>query len=834
MSYITEETRAGLEEKIREAGGNELFFVATFSPEGAIESFRVLARGNGCSVPAIVDSAKHGEVVIHNHPSGDLTPSEPDIHMASVFGNRGVGFFIINNDATELYAVVEPFADNKTTPLDIEGLVGYLEPGGEVSRAVGTGYELREEQLRMLESVGRAYNEGTVSLVEAGTGTGKTFAYLIPSIVWSLQNGERVVISTNTINLQEQLINKDIPLLEKCLPEGEFKYSLVKGMGNYLCLLRAETASDGSGELFESGELGQLSDIVEWSKVTEDGSLSDLSFTPRQEVWDKVRAESESCLRVRCPYYSDCFFYKARREMASADILIANHHLVFSDLSVKGRSDEGDFGILPPYKRIVLDEAHHIEDSATSHFGMGATKYGIIRLLRKLKRKTRKGDVKGLVYYVAAIASKLEKYLRAGILRTVLESTESVVSPRVDGLEELVGEVFDRLYYFSLPIASGTEGGQAELKLRFTERVRETEGWEEVEERFSMLRVKLRDLEGELNSLVELLRDYESEIEVAKVLVEFKGIAGKLRFYSDVIGTFLDPGNDGYVRWIEGREGRGGVLSGIGLSPLDVSEELKEKLYTGCSTVVMTSATLAVNGNFEFLKSRIGLTEEQRVEERLLQSPFNFSEQVLLAIPHDVAEPGARGYAGDVTRVVFDAVKISGGGALVLFTSYGMLEKVYGAAHEELEELGIVCLKQGTLPRWRLLEEFKVVSGSVLFATDSFWEGVDVPGEKLRLVIITRLPFSVPTEPVLEARVEYLERQGLNSFIEYTVPQAVLRFKQGFGRLIRTKSDTGAVVVLDKRVVTKYYGRFFLDSLPDMRVCVDSTEKVLEELRAFF
>jgi len=835
MNYFVPEIRERLEREIRGAGGNEIFFVGVLSEDGLVEKIRVLARGNEQSVPAIVDSAAYGEVVIHNHPSGDLRPSEPDIHMASVFGNKGVGFFIVNNDASEIYVVVEPFDERKPEPLDIEKLKGILEPDGDINAVMGSGYEKRDEQLHMMEMVGDAFNRDRISLIEAGTGTGKTMAYLIPSIYWSLQNGERVVVSTNTINLQEQLVNKDIPLLERALGDTHFNYSLVKGMGNYLCLLRVETVAEGVIELFEDDEAPLLNDILTWSQTTEDGSLSDLGFAPSERVWDKVRAESDSCLRVRCPHYSNCFFFKARREMASAELLIANHHLVFSDLSIKGASDESSFGILPAFRRIIFDEAHHVEDAATAHFGMGATKFGVIRLLRRLKRKGKAGETKGLIYYLIGAATKLERYLRKGVVNSVVSSVEEVVSPRVDGLEERVRAAFDELYGFLRSISGDGGNGQGEIKVRVTDEVREAEQWKGLSQSFSELRAGMRDLENELTTLVELLEASISETDVAKVLVEFKGIASKLKFYSEVIGTFFDSWDDGFVRWVEGRMGRGDtVFSGLGLSPLDVSEELKDRLYASSKTVIMTSATLTVDDEFQFLRSRLGLDDEERVQERIIHSPFNYAEQALLAIPDDLPPPTHRDYAGAIAPVVLECVKASAGNALILFTSYGMLKRVYKAIGSELEAAGIATLVQGSKPRGLLLDDFRRVEGSALFATDSFWEGVDVPGENLIHVVITRLPFKVPTEPVLEARVEKMESEGVNSFIEYSVPLAVLKFKQGFGRLIRTRADTGAVTVLDRRIISKSYGRHFISSLPDCAILINSTDNVIKGLREFF
>ncbi len=831
--FFSESVLSTIQSTINEASGNEVFFVGSFSKRYLIEDVRVVARGNDYSVPAVIESAKPGDVVIHNHPSGTLTPSDQDIQIASVFGNQGVGFLIVNNSASQVYVVVEPFFEKEIEPLDIELTKKALLPDGRVSEVMGDKYELRDEQIRMLESVTSSFNDNLISLIEAGTGTGKTLSYLIPAVNWALKNEERVVISTNTINLQEQLIDKDIPLLYSAF-EDDFSYSLVKGMRNYLCLLRAETIQEGLFEMVDDDEVDSINSILDWAKVTDDGSLSDLNFTPPDSVWDKVSAESDSCLRARCPHYSRCFFYKSRREIAASQLLVVNHHLLFSDLAIKGASESSDAGILPPFKRVILDEAHHLNDTATSHFGMRATKFGIIRVLRRLKRKSKGGQGKGLIYFTASLATKLVKMYRKGIINDLLRKVEDLLSTKVDTVEQYVGDSFDALYTFCLPIVQEKDGGKEEINLRITEDITEREGWGKIDKKFSLLRIRLKELHEEIKAITDILIDYEVESDIAKLIVEFKGVENKLDYYSDVISTFLSTEEDGYVRWVEGRMGRGGILSGLGLSPLDISSTLKERLYSKCDTVVMTSATMAVDKSFGFLKSGLGLEDEQRVQELILPSPFNYEEQLLLTIPDDIPEPGNVGYSDAISDLITKAVKASNGNALILFTSYTLLETVYKNIYGELEDDGILTLKQGAFPRGKLLDKFRIEDNSVLFATDSFWEGVDVPGDALKLVVITRLPFRVPTEPIIEARVEYMENQGLNSFTDYSVPVAVLKFKQGFGRLIRTKTDKGAVLVLDKRLISKFYGKFFLNSLPDCTRLVDSSQNIIRNLKYFF
>lgn len=830
--FLSENSKNLIASEIKSASGNEVFFVGSVSEDGLVDDVRAVARGNENAVPAIFDSASTGDVVIHNHPSGRLTPSEQDIQIASLFGNEGIGFYIVNNKASRVYVVVEPFTQKEIELLDQDQVKSFLLPGGEIERVMEESYEERGEQVEMLGAVTSAFNDDLISLVEAGTGTGKTISYLIPAISWALQNEERVVVSTNTINLQEQLIDKDLPLLRKAF-DRDFNYSLVKGMSNYLCLLRAETVNDGLFEMAEDDEVDPIGSILEWVKVTEDGSLSDLSFSPPDSVWDKVSAESDSCLRARCPYYSRCFFFKSRRELASAQVLVVNHHLLFSDLSIKGASDKSDAGILPPFNRVIFDEAHHISDAATSHFGMRATKFGLIRVLRRLKRKGRKGEHKGLIFYTASVAAKLAPQLKTGALNDVLKRVEQNLSPKVDAAEDYIRDAFDSLYEFSLAISREKESTKDEVNLRLTEIEFEREGWVDIDRKFSILRIRLKELQEEIKAFTDILLDYETDNDIAKLIVEFRGVGNKLDYASDVITSFISLEDDGFVRWVEGRTGRGGALSGLGLSPLDISPIIKERLYGKASTVVMTSATMAVGKSFNFMKTGLGLTDDSRVSELILPSSFNYKEQLLLAIPDDLPEPGTSSYAGAISPLIKDALRLTNGSALILFTSYSLLQTVYEQISPDIESEGIMTLKQGMLPRARLLDKFRKVNSSVLFATDSFWEGVDVPGSALSLVIITRLPFRVPTEPIIEARVEHMESQGLNSFMEYSLPVAVLKFKQGFGRLIRTRTDKGAVMVLDTRIISKFYGKFFLDSLPDCSRTISSSNNILRNLEDF-
>jgi len=827
-NYFTSEVADFIRKEIIDAYGNEVFFVGKINESSLVSDIKVFARGNRQSVPAILDVAKIGNVVVHNHPSGNIEPSPQDVAIASAFGNKGVGFYIIDSEVKKVYVVVEPFVVGEAVRIDSESAREYLLPAGPVARVLKGKYEHRDEQLEVLSNVIEAFNDEYLSMVEAGTGTGKTLSYLIPSILWCIKNNERVLISTNTINLQEQLINKDLPLLRDIFPK-KFDYALIKGMRNYFCLLRGETVRQDLFDFIDDEQRGSMKDILEWAKVTMDGSLSDLAFTPPDDIWDRVSAESESCPGTKCPHYSSCFFFKSRREISKASVLVANHHMLFSDIAIKGTAGpDSDFGIIPRYSKIVFDEAHNIADAASSHFSSKLSKHGLMKTLSRLRSRKSKGGDKGLVSYILNLAQKEKD----STLKKVLERSGERLARAVERTESVSEDVFNSLYSFGVEISVETS-----ISLRITEDVVRDERWSNVEERFGALEKTLFSLENEISRLIKVVEDSPHADSHIKLTAELSGVAKKCTASREVIGRFFSEQDEIYIRWFEGSRRRAAIFCSINLSPLDVSKELEEKLYSKTKTVVMTSASLTVDKSFDFQKKNIGLMDNERFRGLIVDSPFDFHTQSMLLVPTDMPEPGREDYEDSLAQVLSDSISITNGNALVLFTSYSSLNRVYEKTGKILEGNGfahVSLFKQGEMPRGVLLERFKTLGNSVLFATDSFWEGVDIPGDSLSVVVISRLPFKVPTDPVTEAKIEHMKKQDIDSFREYILPHAVLRFKQGFGRLIRTKTDRGVVMVLDKRIVSKYYGKFFVNSVAGSNFFCGKTEQVLEKMRNFF
>jgi ATP-dependent DNA helicase DinG len=823
---------------IQEAKGNEVFFLANTDEQGIIQEITPLARGNDSAVPALMQVASQGDVILHNHPSGHLIPSQADIGLASEYGNRGVGFYIVNNQADAVYVVVNAFQKEQLTSLDVPQMLDLIGPAGPIAQKL-TGYESRPEQRHMAEAVGDSFNESKLALIEAGTGTGKSLAYLVPAIFWSVRNKQRVVVSTNTINLQEQLVNKDLPFLRSVL-SPTFKAVLVKGRGNYVCLSKIDSLERDGAHLIEYEEQSELKGLIQWAHNTSDGSRSDLSVLPSPAVWEKVACESDNCGRIKCPSYGQCFFYKARREAASADILVVNHHLLFSDLAV--RSDTGrytDVAILPGYSRIILDEAHNIEDVATDYFGAQVSKLGLLRLLGRLYSLREKERVreKGLIPFLLARLRSLDKQIGLSVYTRIFEFAQSTLIPQRETLAYVIGHVFDDLAaYFE---NSAEEPSTTEVKIRFTPLIRQQPEWQQlilvlVQE----LLQELREYHRHLLHLEKLLKDLSEEVtdNLVAPTVELTALADRLELAALTVANIFDCDDSHRVSWIEIRTGKIGRRITLRQAPLNVATLLSERLFDKFSTVIMTSATLTTEGQFHYLKSRFGLDQipASRLLELVLPPPFDYQRQVVLGVPRDIPPPDHSSFKQELSRLVLRSVSISQGRALVLFTSYSLLREIHQALVEPLQALGIRCLKQGDAPRHRLTEIFKNDKTSVLFATDSFWEGVDVAGEALENVILTKLPFSVPKEPVTEARVEAIAQRGGNPFLEYTVPQAVIKFKQGFGRLIRSKADRGSIMIFDRRILEKHYGKIFLRSLPECQWVSGKQETVFATVERFF
>ncbi len=790
---------------VQEAEEQEVCAVGKLDGEAIVTEIAVTARGNESAVPALMPHLERGDVVIHNHPSGRLRPSEADLRVASHLGNLGIGFYIVDNAVDRIYVVAEPVATREVVSLDVEELTAHLLPGGSLSRVMD-GYETRDAQVEMIESVAQAFNGDGICVAEAGTGVGKSLAYLLPALRWAELNEERVVVSTATINLQQQLVEKDIPLVTRLLGT-KVKSALVKGRGNYLCLRNLDAALS-EDSLFEERE-EDLVAIAEWAKSTKVGSRSDLAFPPNERTWSRVSSDADSCVGLRCHFRERCFVLQARREAAAAQILVVNHHLLFSDLAMRlsGAGFENT-AVLPPFQRIVFDEAHNIEASATSYFSESLSRVSVSRQLARLHRR-RRGRVLGLALSLARMARD-EKI--------------------VDEIASLSREIEERASTLdALTLSLLAEEGTLRYVAPLTEAARS-----QTLEPMGELQLAIAAL---ANRISELMADLDESAQESSEAYEIRIVQQRLLGYASLCESFrrLSEVAD-RIFWVERKRfSSGDAFVEFVVTPLEVAPLMKEAVFEPYRTVVCTSATLTVRDEFDFWLSRVGLKDYARktVSALCFPSPFRYRERVLLAIPSDSPEPTSAEYQTFAARIITDILEVSEGSGLVLFTSYRMLQETFEAVQPSLAGRGIAVLKQGDDDRGRLLNRFREDISSVLFATDSFWEGIDVPGETLRVVIICRLPFRVPTDPIMRARMEAIDRQERSSFMEYALPMAVMRFKQGFGRLMRRHSDRGVVAILDPRVVRKSYGSAFLESLPETQRSIKSSQLLLQDVESF-
>jgi ATP-dependent DNA helicase DinG len=816
--------RAFLAGEILAAGGREVSFVAEINRDGIVTAARTVARGTIGEVLALPGVARRGEMLLHNHPSGNLEPSGADLHVAARLHDEGVGFGILRNDATELYVVVEVPHARENVRLDPFSVVATLGADGEVAHVLGQ-FEDRPSQRDMAAYIADAYNDGGIQLLEAGTGVGKSFAYLVPALAWAKANGERTVVSTNTINLQEQLVGKDLPMLKRALttPDHQPSFALLKGWRNYLCLSRLASAEAAQRTLLEQEHLAELYDISAWAARTADGTLSDLPVPPSPEVWDEVSAEADLCTRMKCPHYDRCFLFKARRRAADADVVVVNHHLLAADLAVRQASDNWQEGaVLPPYQRLVLDEAHHVEDVAAKHLGSQVTSRNVRRLLARFERNGR-GLLPTLMRELATRDDLLSRASHDLVVQRLM--------PAVADARRASEQLFERL---QARVASAA-GGQ----LRLTDEFAQDEIWSDgLSRELEAVTTVFKTLKELIETVADRLEQGEETERRAQLLRELRAVIRRLDGVSDGLNRALRPvpGGPATVRWLErsGRKQQDVALSSV---PLELAPILRELIFDRVETVALTSATLAASGEFEFLESRLGLDgETSRVSVRAtFASPFDFGAQCLFGVPTDIPDPRENEAEHDaaIAQVVRDLAYASDGGMFVLFTSHAALRRAAVRLRQELDPRWPL-LVQGEAQRDQLLRRFRESGQAILLGTDSFWEGVDVPGRALRALVLTKLPFKVPSEPITAARCEQLEEQGRNGFMEYLLPHAALKLKQGFGRLIRSRQDAGVVVLLDSRVVTKRYGPLVLNGLPPADRVVGSWNDVRTRVEDFF
>ena len=809
---FSEESLQTIKKYLEEHNNKSMIFKATFDEDEKIQKPFFLSLYKKKSFEETLTKVGKNEVVIRTTKPNQLYPSDMELELSEeLYTRRNIAYCLLSSDLDDFY-FVQDIDRIFLEEIDIEN---YFAKDGILAKEI-KGFEYRQEQEEMAQYIQDAINEDRKIIVEAGTGTGKTLAYLIPAIKWAVANKKKVIIATNTINLQEQLLLKDIPLA-KSIIKDEFSYVLVKGRNNYVCKRLFNELVLGKSidiETFSMEAREQIEYILKWGNKTKTGDKAELPFEVYPDVWELVQSTTELCLGKKCPYRKECFYMKTRMEKMEADILISNHHVFFADLNVRAETDfDSEYLILPRYDMVIFDEAHNIESVARSYFSVEVSKISFTRLLNRIYQK--KKEKSALIRVEDTVDEKnledSEQYIY--LLNTLKEE--------ISILQNIGDEYFDEIRKIyetntEAPIKKSLNNFEM-TKSRFLENLRE----------------KKDIFQGKLADFLNLMMSFNNVIDEEKdknpEVINFNNHLKMFKAYIDSFKFINSFEDDNYIYWLDINSKRTNVI--LTATPLNIAQKLSTVLFDNLDRLVFASATIVVNGNFDYFKKSLGLDEEDCIEA-IIKSPFDYDEQMSVYIPSDIQDSeNINAFVSDASKFILNILLKTNGKAFILFTSYTMLNQIYYSISKKLKDKGFEVFLHGDKPRSQIIKEFKEAENPILFGTTSFWEGVDVQGENLSNVIITKLPFLVPTDPVVSAISKKIEEDGGNSFMDFQLPEAIIKFKQGVGRLIRKKTDSGNIFILDNRILKKRYGSLFINALPSQKnIKILEKDDIIEEI----
>lgn len=813
---FSEESLQTIKKYLEEHNNKSMIFKATFDEDEKIQKPFFLSLYKKKSFEETLTKVGKNEVIIRTTKPNQLYPSDMELELSEeLYTRRNIAYCLLSSDLDDFY-FVQDIDRIFLEEIDIEN---YFAKDGILAKEI-KGFEYRQEQEEMAQYIQDAINEDRKIIVEAGTGTGKTLAYLIPSIKWAVTNKKKVIIATNTINLQEQLLLKDIPLA-KSIIKDEFSYVLVKGRNNYVCKRLFNELVLGKSidiETFSMEAREQIEYILKWGNKTKTGDKAELPFEVYPDVWELVQSTTELCLGKKCPYRKECFYMKTRMEKMEADILISNHHVFFADLNVRAETDfDSEYLILPRYDMVIFDEAHNVESVARSYFSVEVSKISFTRLLNRIyqKKNKRKKEKSALIRVEDTVDEKnledREQYIY--LLNTLKEE--------ISILQNIGDEYFDEIRKIyetntEAPIKKSLNNFEM-TKSRFLENLREKK---------DIFQSKLADF---LNLMMSFNNVIDEEKDKNPEVINFNNHLKMFKAYIDSFKFINSFEDDNYIYWLDINSKRTNVI--LTATPLNIAQKLSTVLFDNLDRLVFASATIVVNGNFNYFKKSLGLDEEDCIEA-IIKSPFDYDEQMSVYIPSDIQDSeNINAFVSDASKFILNILLKTNGKAFILFTSYTMLNQIYYSISKKLKDKGFEVFLHGDKPRSQIIKEFKEAENPILFGTTSFWEGVDVQGENLSNVIITKLPFLVPTDPVVSAISKKIEEDGGNSFMDFQLPEAIIKFKQGVGRLIRKKTDSGNIFILDNRILKKRYGSLFINALPSQKnIKILEKDDIIEEI----